>query len=228
MIYKHSKPTKFRARNQFQTIRAIVIFTCASLIFFSTIESAMAHYPMGGRTPANFWEGLLSGMGHPIIGIDHLAFVVAVGLIAATIPNCISILASFIATAMLGTGIHILSIDLPLTEIAIAFSVVAFGVMLTFKQKFNTLLLIIFAGIAGIFHGYAYGEAIIGAEMTPLLEYLVGFSAMQLFIALLAMNFVQLISNFWQNQFFSLNPFFRFSYKWYWSCIFQKCYFELR
>ncbi|MGD1712925.1 HupE/UreJ family protein [Dapis sp. BLCC M172] len=204
MIYKHSKSTKFRAENQFKTIKATVIFTCASLIFFSTVESAMAHHPMGGITPANFWEGLLSGMGHPIIGIDHLAFVVAVGLIAATIPNGILILASFLATAMLGTGIHLLSIDLPLTEIAIAFSVVVFGVMLAFKQKLNTLLLIIFAGIAGIFHGYAYGEAIIGAEMTPLLAYLIGFTAIQLFIALLAMKFTELVSNYWQNQFLAL------------------------
>ncbi len=163
MIYKHSKSTKLRAGNQFKTIRSIVIFICASLIFFSTVELAMAHHPMGGTTPANFWEGLLSGMGHPIIGIDHLAFVVAVGLIAAIIPNCILILASFLATAMLGKGIHLLSIDLPLTEIAIAISVVAFGAMLAFKQKLNTLLLIIFGGLAGIFHGYAYGEAIIGA-----------------------------------------------------------------
>ncbi|NES01915.1 MAG: HupE/UreJ family protein [Okeania sp. SIO2F4] len=208
MIYKHSKSTKLRAGNQFKTIRSIVIFTCASLIFFSTVELAMAHHPMGGTTPANFWEGLLSGMGHPIIGIDHLAFVVAVGLIAAIIPNCILILASFLATAMLGTGIHLLSIDLPLTEIAIAISVVAFGAMLAFKQKLNTLLLIIFAGLAGIFHGYAYGEAIIGAEMTSLLAYLIGFTAIQLFIALLAMKFAQLISNYWQNQFFYLIRFF--------------------
>ena len=125
MIYKHSKLTKSKLGNQFKTIRSIAILTCTSLIFFSTIKSAMAYHPMGERTPANFWGGLLSGIGHPIIGIDHFAFVVAVGLIAATIPNGIP-LASFLATVMLGKGIHILSIDLPLTKIAIAFSVVAF------------------------------------------------------------------------------------------------------
>ncbi|MGK7918532.1 MAG: HupE/UreJ family protein [Trichodesmium sp.] len=202
MISKHSKNREINLVNQFPKIREI--FILATLIFFTTIESAMAHHPMGGKTPSNFWEGLLSGMGHPIIGIDHLAFVVAVGLIAATIPNGISILASFLATGMLGTGLHLLSIDLPLTEIAIAFSVVTFGLMLAFKQKLNTLLLIILAGIAGIFHGYAYGEAIIGAEMAPLFSYLLGFTAIQLFIALLAMKFTQLISNYWQNQFFAL------------------------
>ncbi len=39
-----------------------------------------AHHVMGGRMPATFAEGLLSGLGHPVIGIDHLAFIVAVGL----------------------------------------------------------------------------------------------------------------------------------------------------
>ena len=202
MISKHSKNTKSSQGNQFQKIREIAIL--ATLIFFTTIESAIAHHPTGGKTPGNFWEGLLSGMGHPIIGIDHLAFVVVVGLIAVEVPNGILILASFLATAMLGTGIHLLSFDLPLTEIAIAFSVVAFGIMLSFKQKLNTLLLIIFAGIAGIFHGYAYGEAIIGAEMTPLFSYLVGFTTIQLFISLLAMKFAELVSNYWQNKSFSL------------------------
>ena len=91
MIYKNSEPTKSKLGNEFKIIRSIVILTCTSLIFFTTIKSAMAHHPIGGRTSANFWEGLLSRMGHPIIGIDRLAFVVAVGLIAATIPNSINI-----------------------------------------------------------------------------------------------------------------------------------------
>ncbi|NEQ38343.1 MAG: HupE/UreJ family protein [Okeania sp. SIO3I5] len=207
MVYKHSEPRKSKLGNQFKTIRSILILTCTSLIFFSTIKSAMAHHPMGGKTPANFWEGLLSGMGHPIIGIDHLAFVVAVGLIAAKIPNGILILASFLATAMLGTGIHLLSIDLPLTEIAIALSVVGFGAMLVLKPTLKTSLLIMFAGVAGIFHGYAYGEAIIGVEMTPLLAYLIGFTAVQFFIALLAMKCAELVSSYWENQFFSLMRF---------------------
>ena len=207
MTYKHSKFTKIRMGNQLNKILTIVIVTCTILIFFSTTELAMAHHPMGGKIPANFWEGLISGMRHPIIGIDHLSFVVGVGLIAAGMSNSILVLVSFLATAMLGTGIHLLSIDLPLTEIAIAISVVALGAMLAFKQKLNTPLVIIFAAISGIFHGYAYGEAIIGSEMTPLLAYLIGFTAMQLFIALFAMKSAELVSSYWQNQFFRLMSF---------------------
>ncbi len=44
--------------------------------------------------------------------------------------------------------------------------------------------------------------------MTPLLAYLIGFTTIQLFIVLLAIKFAQLISNYWQNQFFYLIRFF--------------------
>ncbi|NES66951.1 MAG: urease accessory protein UreJ, partial [Okeania sp. SIO2D1] len=68
--------------------------------------------------------------------------------------------------------------------------------------KLSLQLLSIFAAIAGIFHGYAYGEAIIGAEMTPLFAYLLGFTVVQLLIALLVMKSAELVSNYWENKFF--------------------------
>ena len=46
---------------------------------------AGAHHAIGGRIPSNGWEGLLSGLAHPVLGLDHFAFVVAVGLIAAVL-----------------------------------------------------------------------------------------------------------------------------------------------
>jgi urease accessory protein len=39
-----------------------------------------AHHMMGGRTPATFMEGLLSGLAHPVIGLDHFAFLAAIGI----------------------------------------------------------------------------------------------------------------------------------------------------
>jgi urease accessory protein len=44
------------------------------------------------------------------------------------------------------------------------------------------LVAVLFA-LAGLFHGHAYGEAIFGAEQTPLMAYLAGFCAIQLAIA---------------------------------------------
>ena len=45
-----------------------------------TTGAASAHHVMGGRTPTTFVEGFLSGLGHPVIGPDHLAFLLAIGL----------------------------------------------------------------------------------------------------------------------------------------------------
>ncbi len=42
------------------------------------------------------------------------------------------------------------------------------------------------AAVSGLFHGYAYGEAIIGATTVPLLAYLFGFTLIQWIIALAA------------------------------------------
>jgi hypothetical protein len=46
-----------------------------------TAAPAAAHHAMGGRTPSTFMEGFLSGLAHPVIGLDHLAFLVAIGIV---------------------------------------------------------------------------------------------------------------------------------------------------
>ncbi|MDY6805224.1 MAG: HupE/UreJ family protein [Cyanobacteriota bacterium] len=183
--YSQSSRKHFSFRHPFVATWVAVLF--ASLISLAIATPALAHHPFGGQTPNNFFEGFLSGMGHPVVGLDHLAFVVAIGLIAAGIKRGILIPISFAIAAMLGTGIHLASMDLPLPEIAIAFSVLAFGVMLALKQKLDAPTLAVIAAVAGIFHGYAYGETIVGAEMAPLIAYLAGFTAIQMAIALGAM-----------------------------------------
>ena len=60
-------------------------FALAAAMILTTTSAALAHHPLGGMTPTSFTEGFLSGIGHPVIGFDHLAFVIAVGLIAAPV-----------------------------------------------------------------------------------------------------------------------------------------------
>ncbi|MBZ8182968.1 HupE/UreJ family protein [Oscillatoria salina] len=168
------------------------LVTLTGLFFLSNSNQVMAHHAFGGQTPDNFFEGFLSGLAHPIIGLDHFAFVVAVGLLAATVNKGIFSLISFVLATIAGTGIHLLEWNLPAVEILIALSVIGFGVLLaknnTEPQKSGgyKIILAILAAIAGIFHGYAYGEAIVGAEMTPLVAYLAGFAVIQLTVALAA------------------------------------------
>lgn len=165
----------------------------AVIILFALGQPAIAHHPFGGETPNNFFEGFLSGLGHPVIGLDHFAFIVASGLLGAKFKQGFLIPVAFVLATMGGTGIHLQAINLPQTELIIALSVIIFGGLLVIKNDpfftsyFSTVIAATLAIIAGIFHGYAYGEAIIGAEMTPLVAYLAGFALIQLLISLSAL-----------------------------------------
>ncbi len=153
-------------------------------IFLLTANPAAAHHLTGGKMPQNFLQGFLAGIGHPIIGIDHFAFVIAIGLLAFLIKRGLWIPLSFILASMAGTGIHLMKLNLPAPELFISASVLLFGIMIIFKNRPNLNLTLGLAAIAGIFHGYAYGESIVGAEMTPLIAYLAGFALIQGAIAL--------------------------------------------
>ncbi len=170
----------------------IIAFVSAILIL--GIEPAYAHHPMGGATPANFSQGLLSGLAHPIIGLDHLVFVIAIGLLAKLKDRLgLVIPVTFVMATVAGTVIHLMSFNLPVPELIISGSVLAAGVFLARKNPTNLGLLLSLSAIAGLFHGYAYGEAIIGAENTPLFAYLLGFMLIQLVVSAIAFYLGKLI-----------------------------------
>ena len=155
---------------------------------------ALAHHPMGGLTPATFSQGLLSGIGHPIIGLDHLAFIIAVGLAAATLPKRALMPLAFVAATGAGVVIHLALVNLPLVEVVISLSVLAVGVLLVSGKAIAAAAWAVLFAVAGLFHGYAYGEAIVGAETTPLLAYFLGFAVTQYGIAMAAMTMLRKIS----------------------------------
>lgn len=154
--------------------------------FLTAPQPAYAHHAIGGKTPVNLFEGFLSGLAHPVIGLDHLAFVVAIGLLAVGQRRGALVPAGFVVAAMLGTVIHVLKIDLPAVEVAIALSVTIFGAILLWRDRPHWLVTLGLGAIAGLFHGYAYGESIVGAQMSPLFAYLLGFTLSQYGVALVA------------------------------------------
>lgn len=157
-----------------------------SLSFGGIMAPAIAHHAMGGKLPTNLWQGLLSGIAHPIIGLDHFCFVIAIGLVAARQKQGIWLPFAFLVTALVGTGMHVQQATLPLAELGVALSLVLLGLILGFGQKLHPIISISLAAASGLFHGYAYGESIVGAESAPLMAYLLGFTLIQLVIALAA------------------------------------------
>jgi urease accessory protein len=140
---------------------------------------ALAHHGMDEALPATWAQGLISGVAHPVIGLDHLAFLVAAGLIASRLPTARLILPlAFVGAGFVGSMLHLASIDLFAVEMLVALSSVI-GAVLLWRAPSGALPTAAFFALAGLFHGHAFAEAIIGAEATPLVAYLAGLAVTQ-------------------------------------------------
>ena len=167
------------------------LFFAAALI--TVIEPVAAHHVMGGTLPNTFGEGLLSGFGHPVIGIDHFAFILAVGLTAAFMSYRILTPLVFVSATVIGCLLLVGGYTLPAVEIVIATSILLLGGLILSGRKFPSRFYVVFFFLAGLFHGYAYGESIVGAEDTPLVAYLLGFALVQYAIMLGTMFVVRIL-----------------------------------
>lgn len=144
---------------------------------------ADAHHAMDYATPGSFFEGLVSGLAHPVVGIDHLLFVLAIGAACYYFGRNAGTIATFVGGTIAGTVVHLYKATLPYPDVWVALSLVALGILFFRGHGFlrSNAALGIFA-VSGIAHGYAYGEAIVGAEPAPLAAYLAGFTLAQLAI----------------------------------------------
>jgi urease accessory protein len=157
------------------------------LILVAAAQPAFAHHVMGGALPQTFLQGLLSGLGHPIIGIDHLAAIVAVGCLAAREPGSVLLVIGFVVANGLGAAAHLHLGAVPAGEILAALSVMALGVVLVAGRPLSHPVLIGLFVVSGFLHGYALGESIVGAEPQPLAAYFAGLAIIQSAIGIGAM-----------------------------------------
>jgi urease accessory protein len=163
--------------------KTVIAATTTAIAALATAGPAFAHHAMGGGLPSTMWQGFVSGVAHPVIGIDHLAFVIAVGLASAFLPNKWFPPLAFIAATVVGCLMMVGGVTLPLAEIVITASVVLLGGMLLAGRSLSLPLYAGLFALAGLFHGNAYGGSIVGAESTPLVSYLIGFAVIQFAIA---------------------------------------------
>ena len=148
-------------------------------VLIAGMGTASAHHVMGVGLPSTFGQGLLSGLGHPVIGPDHLAFLIAVGIAVAVGGLSLALPIVFIAASAIGVVLHVYGLDVPGAELIIALSVVLAGFLIARGRALPLGVWAALFGIAGLAHGYAYGESIFGAEPTPLWTYLAGLVIVQ-------------------------------------------------
>ena len=127
--------------------------------------------------------GLLSGIGHPLLGPDHLLFLLALGLVGLQQSGRWMI--ALLATGLTATGLGLLLPGLPGAETLVALSLVLVGLVLCGRLPRWTLL------PAFALHGYVLSASVIGWEASPVAAYLLGLLLSQGALLLLALRLVR-------------------------------------
>ena len=177
-------------------------------LYFFFPSLVLAHHPLAGGPMLNFSDGFLSGIGHPILGLDHLAFIFGIGLISYLSRNLLNYSVTFIGGTLVGLFSIIFGFFLPFYELIISFTLLILGYFIISKNnnRFKKLIFSIF----GIFHGWAYG-AILSNEVKLNIDVVLGYSLglliTQLFIIFLGFSLIKNLYNFRFNN-FSIIPVF--------------------
>ncbi|WP_410498470.1 HupE/UreJ family protein [Chitinibacter sp. S2-10] len=136
--------------------------------------------------------GLLSGFAHPWLGTDHWLAMLAVGMLAASqsgIKLQTGLIATFLASLVIGVYSPISIIPLSSIEYLIAVSVGVLGIALASCRHLPPISLIALIGVSGLLHGTAHGveisanstmsSFIIGMVLASALLHLGGFGLLK-------------------------------------------------
>jgi Hydrogenase/urease accessory protein len=107
-------------------------------------------------------QGFLCGFQHPLVGLDHLLAMVAVGLWAAQLGGRAvwAVPASFVGVMTLGGLLGMAAWTLPLVETGILLSVLLLGILITFSVRVSAWMGAALVGVFALFHGHAHGTEV--------------------------------------------------------------------
>ena len=124
----------------------------------SAILLALSSLPAYAHTGIGAVHGLLDGMLHPLIGIDHLLIMLAVGLWAAMRGGKSLWLLPlvFLAAIGVGAGLSMLGIIVTAAESWVACSVIAAGVLVWRNTRMSSMLAVALVAVFALTHGYVH------------------------------------------------------------------------
>jgi urease accessory protein len=130
---------------------------------------AWAHEQTGQAT------GFLTGLKHPVSGLDHVLAMISVGLWGAQLgaPAVWLLPVVFPMVMAFGGFLGLLGVPLPGTEIGIAVSAILLGLMVALEARPPLRVAAALVGFFAVFHGYAHGTELPAGE--DALLYSVGF-----------------------------------------------------
>lgn len=151
----------------------------ATIILLAITAPALAHVD---GTLHHHGSGFVSGLLHPIFGLDHLIAMVAVGLWAAQMGGRMiwALPIAFAATMLAGGILALGGMPFPLVEPGIAASMMIIGLLIAFAIRLPLIAGCIVTGTFAFFHGHAHGAEM--AAGTGALAYFAGFAITTLFL----------------------------------------------
>lgn len=116
--------------------------------------AAQAHVESGGA------GSLLSGLLHPVTGLDHVVAMVAVGLWGAVLgaPAIWLLPVAFPMVMAFGGLMGMLGLALPGVEIGIAVSGMVLGLLVLLDRRLPLTPAAALVAVFALFHGYAHGQ----------------------------------------------------------------------
>lgn len=126
------------------------IFSASALLLSPAL--ALAH-------PGHDHAGVMSGIAHPVLGLDHLLAMLAVGLWAAQQTGRArwALPLTFVATMLFGGLLGFTGLQLPLMETGIAGSVLALGLLVALAVRPPVAVATGLTALFALSHGVAHG-----------------------------------------------------------------------
>jgi len=118
-------------------------------------------------------KGIGDGIIHPILGMDHLFAMLAVGILSIHLKKSWQLPLTFVSVMVGGAIAAVYGLGIPTVELGIAFSVMFLGLAIIFAKRIPFVIAVICTGIFGFFHGHAHGTEM-SIIVQPML-YMLGF-----------------------------------------------------
>lgn len=165
-------------------------YLLTAVVFALSAVPAFAHHPLAGAPMETLTDGILSGLGHPLLGFDHLFFVLAIGIAALYTGRAQLATAAYIGAMMLGCLLMSFGLGLPVKEFVIGMSLLVVGSLILSGRALGLAPAVGLFAVFGLFHGSAFGDTIAAQEaeagVAVLVGYLSGLGLLQYGLALLA------------------------------------------